>query len=255
MIQRSVPVKSPRTRTNRSDEAPLRGQDPAFGVASDGASWWAFRDTLGLFAGRRSRTLRHRDQGGRLRRVRRSPSPRCDSSRSTAATEPLQHAVGIARVFEHGERWADHPLPAVLLDRMDRSSALGGIAKSLTCLCHSNWRQRGNETSKRIAPNRVDVVEVHDAVGRNSVIVDRQLQLGYQCSCGASERGNDHSTDSISDRIACEDEDGSVTAGRGSEPNVTALHRPSPTNPQPDPSRRSRRAPPQNCREADRSMP
>jgi hypothetical protein len=138
---------------------------------------------------------------------------------------------------------------------MFRSSATGGITKSLTHLRHSTWRHRGNETPKRITPNRVDVVEVHDAVARNAVIIYGQIQFGHEAACRASQRGNDDSTYSISDRIARQDEHRSIAASCGSKPDVTALHRPSPTNPPPAPSQRFRRAPTRSRSVAGRSRP
>jgi hypothetical protein len=59
----------------------------------------------------------------------------------------------------------------------------------------------------------VDVVEVDDAVGRNAVVLGRQLELGDQVTAGPCQSGNYHRTDPVGDRIAGEDQDGAVAAG------------------------------------------
>ena len=52
------------------------------------------------------------------------------------------------------------------------------------------------------------------------------------------ERGDDDRPDSVGNRVAGEYEDGTVPSWRCREPDLTALHRPSPSSPPRAPNRR-----------------
>jgi len=57
--------------------------------------------------------------------------------------------------------------------------------------------------------------------------------------CVRGQRGHDHGSDAVRDRVSGEHQDRAITTRRGREPDLTALHRPSPTSPRRDPNRRS----------------
>jgi hypothetical protein len=105
--------------------------------------------------------------------------------------------------------------------RTARSSATGGVTKSLTCLRHSTWRHRSNQVPKRVTPNRVDVVEVHDAVARYPVIVYGQFQFGYDAaSCVFTLQRRRHLFDQQLDRAS-----GRVRVDRRRASKRTKCHR------------------------------
>jgi hypothetical protein len=70
----------------------------------------------------------------------------------------------------------------------------------------------GDSASEPLASDRADVVEVHDAVGRDAVR-GRQLELGREPT-PRSRQGRDHDrSDAIGDGVTREHENGTVTAG------------------------------------------
>jgi len=90
--------------------------------------------------------------------------------------------------------------------------------------------------------DRVDVVEVDDAVRRDAVFMCGQFEFGNESPDSASDRRHDDGSDAISDGVSREHEDRSFTARRGGEPHFTALHQPSPTSLRRVPTRRSGRS-------------
>src|SRR5438874_7907341 len=63
------------------------------------------------------------------------------------------------------------------------------------------------------------------------------------------ERGDDHCSDALGDRVACQHEDRAIAAWSSGEPDLTPLHPPIRTNPRPDPNRRPRPEPARHRRE------
>jgi hypothetical protein len=59
----------------------------------------------------------------------------------------------------------------------------------------------------------VEVVEVHDAVGRNAIGVGREVEFRHQAASRSCQRGDDNGSDAIGDRIAREHEHRPVATG------------------------------------------
>src|SRR5213082_3367314 len=111
-----------------------------------------------------------------------------------------------------------------------RSSATGRSGQGPTCLDQAAGGKNGHVAPKLLARKRVDVVEVHHAVGRHSVGRCCQIEFGYEAPTSPGERGDHDGSDAVRDRVAGEHEDRTVAAWGRRKPDVTALHRPSPTS-------------------------
>src|SRR5581483_8567925 len=118
-------------------------------------------------------------------------------------------------------------------------SAADRVAERPTSLSHPRPRERGYAAPECRSRDRVDVVEVHDAVGGYGVVLDREYQLRDETTAGPRECRHDNRADPIRDRIPGQHEDRAITPGRRGEPDLTPLHRPNPTSLRQDPSRRS----------------
>ena len=114
---------------------------------------------------------------------------------------------------------------------------------------HPRCCQRRELTTKGRARQRVQDVEGHDAVRRDTVHGGGQDQFGHDAAARPGQHGHDNPIDPIGDGVAGEDEYRPITAvGSSCEPDVTPLHGradqptpPSPPSPRPDPSHPRRR--------------
>lgn len=106
---------------------------------------------------------------------------------------------------------------------------------------HPCLRQASDPASQGRARQRMNVVEIDDAIAWHAVVGGGQSQLGHQSSTGAGQCCYDDRADPVGNRISRENENGPVTAGCRGEPQFTAPHRPSLPIPRQAPIRRSRR--------------
>lgn len=103
---------------------------------------------------------------------------------------------------------------------------------------HPGCRQRGDATPEHLLRQGMQIVEVRDTGARHTVQLGGQLELGDQTAHCARQGHHDNGPDPVGDGVAGQDEHGSVATGRGSEPDLTSLHRPSPPSPPQAPTRR-----------------
>ncbi len=61
--------------------------------------------------------------------------------------------------------------------RLGVALAVGGVAESLAGLGHSGWRELHDKLPHGVTWDGVQVVEVDDAVARNSVVCGGQLEF------------------------------------------------------------------------------
>jgi hypothetical protein len=120
------------------------------------------------------------------------------------------------------------------------ASTPSGITKSLTCVRKSRWLEFGDLTPQGSAWNRVDVVEVHDALGWHA-IGGSQHELRDETSDGSRDGRYHDRPDAAGNRVSGHDQDRAVPARRCRKPNLTVLHRPNPTSLRRVPNRRSDR--------------
>ena len=100
-----------------------------------------------------------------------------------------------------------------------------------------------DQAAQRASRNRVNVVETDDTVRRDTILACGKGEFGYETPDRARGRSNDYRSNAICDRISRENEDGSIAAWGGGEPQFTASHRPSRTSLLRGPSRQSGRWP------------
>jgi hypothetical protein len=136
--------------------------------------------------------------------------------------------------------------------------AANGVPEGAAGLRHARVRKRRHPSTERSSGDRVDVVEIHDAIARNVITLRGELEFRYEIPLGSGERRHRHRPDPICDGITRQHEHGSIAARCRGEPDLTALHRPccrpSQPSPLPGPNQRSRLAKAQTQRlETDRS--
>ncbi len=124
-----------------------------------------------------------------------------------------------------------------IIGRVRAVLATGGVAKYLAGLGTSRCLELGDLSPKGGTRNRVDVVEVDDAVRRNSV-VRCQRELRHKIADRPGDGCDHNRPDSISHGVAGENQHGAVAAWCFCEPDFTLLHRPNPTSLRRVPTRR-----------------
>ena len=72
-----------------------------------------------------------------------------------------------------------------------------GVHPGAAGLRQPTWVQGGYGAPKAVARQRVDVVEIHDAVGWDAVPVGGQLDLGDEASASPGERGHNDRADPV----------------------------------------------------------
>jgi hypothetical protein len=80
-------------------------------------------------------------------------------------------------------------------------------------LAHARIRQGDEATPEGLPGNRVDVVEVDDAIRWQSILGGRERELGDQVSSRSGQSGNHDRLNSIGNGITRQDEDWSVSPG------------------------------------------
>ena len=85
----------------------------------------------------------------------------------------------------------------------------------------------------------MDVVEVDNAIGWNTIVGRGEHELRYQSSLRSGQSGDDHGSNPVSDGIARQHQHRTIATGRRREPDLTSLHAPNRPSPQPDPNLRS----------------
>jgi hypothetical protein len=68
------------------------------------------------------------------------------------------------------------------------------------------------------------IVEVDNAVGRDTVLRDRQVEFGDQPSSGSCHSCDDHSADPVCHRVSGQYEHWAVTTRSRGKPDLTPLH-------------------------------
>ena len=140
-----------------------------------------------------------------------------------------------------GSRVADRVSRAAITGRAGAVSTSGGVAQALAALSEPRGFELDDVSAKGVSGNRVDIVEVDDAIRWDAVIGGCEFEFGDESSNGARDRRHDDGSDAIGDWVSGEHEYWAIAAGCRGEPHLTALHRPSPPSLPPVPSRRSGR--------------
>ena len=116
-------------------------------------------------------------------------------------------------------------------------SAAERVAERPTDVCHPPGGELSHPPPEGRARQSVQVVEVHDTVRRDAVFACRKQQLRDEPAPRPGQRRHDNRADPIGDRIAGQHQDGAIATWRRRKPDLTPLHRPSPTSLPQAPSR------------------